>query len=147
LQDHCNALEDEAKRVAVVSTYNVHHLTHYVKCTEFLQDKVNRLRQAWVIADAKCVQEIEMVQDPLPPGTRRKSHMQTFHVEPTKLNLAACSSMNYPQISRTEMLEHALARIAWIHHTDDELRAMDRTSEVSASTDGPSSPPATFEQE
>jgi hypothetical protein len=43
LQDHCNALEDEAERVVVVSTYNVHHLTHYVKCTEFLQDKVNCL--------------------------------------------------------------------------------------------------------
>jgi hypothetical protein len=74
LQDHCNALEDEAGRVDVVSTYNVHHLTHYVKCTEFLQDKVNRLRQAWVNADAKHVQEIEMVQDPLLPGTRRKPH-------------------------------------------------------------------------
>jgi hypothetical protein len=45
------------------------------------------------------------------------------------------------------MLEHALARVARIHHTDDELRAMDRTSEVSASTDGPSTPPATFGQE
>jgi hypothetical protein len=74
LQDHCNALEDEAERVVVASTYNAHHLTHYIKCTEFLQDKVNRLRQAWVITDAKHVQEIEMVQDPLPPGTRRKPH-------------------------------------------------------------------------
>jgi hypothetical protein len=46
LQDHCNALEDEVERVAVTSTYNAHHLTHYVKCTEFLQDKVNCLRQA-----------------------------------------------------------------------------------------------------
>jgi hypothetical protein len=55
LQDHCNALEDEAERVAVASTYNTHHLTHYVKCTEFLQDKVNRLRQAWVITDAKRI--------------------------------------------------------------------------------------------
>jgi hypothetical protein len=44
LQDHCNALEDEAERAAVASTYNANHLTHYVKCTEFLQDKVNRLR-------------------------------------------------------------------------------------------------------
>jgi hypothetical protein len=55
LQDHCNALEDEAKRATIVSTYNAHHLTHYIKCTEFLQDKVNRLYQAWVIADAKRV--------------------------------------------------------------------------------------------
>jgi hypothetical protein len=38
------------------------------------------------------------------------------------------------------MLEHALAHVARMHHTDDELRAMDRTSEVSASTDGPSTP-------
>jgi hypothetical protein len=108
---------------------------------------VNRLRQAWVIADAKRVQEIEMVQDPLPPGARRKPCRQTFHVEPTKLNLAACSSADYPQIPRTEMLEHALARISRIHHTDDELHAMNRNSEAFASTDGPSTPPATFEQE
>jgi hypothetical protein len=46
LQDHCNALEDEAERATVVSTYNTHHLTHYVKYTEFLQDKVNHLHQA-----------------------------------------------------------------------------------------------------
>jgi hypothetical protein len=88
-----------------------------------------------------------MIQDPLPPGTRRKPRRQTFHVEPTKLNLAACSSTDYPQIPRTEILEHALARVARIHHTDDELRAMDRTSEASASTDGLSSPPVTFGQE
>jgi hypothetical protein len=74
LLDHYNALEDEAEKAAVASAYNAHHLTHYVKCTEFLQDKVNRLRQAWVIADAKRVQEIEMVQDPLLPGTHRKPH-------------------------------------------------------------------------
>jgi hypothetical protein len=147
LQGHCNALEDEAERVAVASTYNAHHLTHYVKCTEFLQDKVNRLRQAWVIADAKSVQEIEMVQDPLSPGTHRKPCRQTFHIEPTKLNLAACSSADCPQIPWTEMLEHALARVARIHHTDNELHAMDRTPEVSASTDGLSSPPASFGQE
>jgi hypothetical protein len=61
LQDHCNALEDEAERVAIVSTYNMHHLIHYIKCTEFLQDKVNRLHQAWVNVDAKRIQEIEMV--------------------------------------------------------------------------------------
>jgi hypothetical protein len=64
-----------------------------------------------------------MVQDPLPPRMRRKLHRQTFHVEPTKLNLAACSSMDYPQIPWTEMLEHALACVARIHHTDDDLRA------------------------
>jgi hypothetical protein len=84
-----------------------------------------------------------MVQDTLPPETRRKPHRQTFHVEPTKLNLAACLSADYPQIPRTEMLEHALARVARIHHIDDELRAMDRTSEVLTSTDGPSTPPVT----
>jgi hypothetical protein len=55
LLDHYNALEDEAERVVVASTYNAHHLTHYVKCTEFLQDKVDHLHQAWVIANAKCV--------------------------------------------------------------------------------------------
>jgi hypothetical protein len=147
LQDHCNALEDEAERVAIDSTYNAHHLTHYIKCTEFLQDKMNRLRQAWVDADAKRVQEIEMELDTLPPEMRRKPHRQTFHVEPTKLNLAACSSVDYPQVPRTEMLERALARVARIHRTDDELRAMDATSEASTSTAGPSTPPITPGQE
>jgi hypothetical protein len=88
-----------------------------------------------------------MVQDPLSPRTRRKPRRQTFHVELTKLNLAACSSTDYPQIPWTEMLEHALARVARIHHIDGELRAMDHTFEVSASTDGPSSPSATIGQE
>jgi hypothetical protein len=36
LQDHCDALEDEAERATVDTTYNAHHLTHYIKCTEFL---------------------------------------------------------------------------------------------------------------
>jgi hypothetical protein len=108
---------------------------------------VSRLRQAWVDVDAKRVQEIEMVQDTLPPETRRKPRRQTFHVEPTKLNLAACLSADYPQVPRTKMLERALARVARIHHTDDELRAMDRTSEVFASTASPSTPSATSGQE
>jgi hypothetical protein len=85
-----------------------------------------------------------MVQDPLPPRMRRKLCRQTFHVEPTKLNLATCSSMDYPQIPWTKMLEHALAHVARIHHTDDKLHAMDHTSKAFASTDGPFTPPATF---
>ena len=58
---------------AVTTTYDMHHLVHYIKCTEYLQDKVNRISQAWINADRKRAQEIGKVQEVLLPGMRKKS--------------------------------------------------------------------------
>jgi hypothetical protein len=43
------------------------------------------------------------------------------------------------------MLDYALTYVTRIHHSDDELRAMQGTPEVS--TSGPCTPPATLGQE
>jgi hypothetical protein len=43
------------------TTYNMHHLVHYIKSTDYLQDKVNRISQAWIDVDRKHVQEIGKV--------------------------------------------------------------------------------------
>jgi hypothetical protein len=50
----------------------MHHLVHYIKSTEYLQDKVNRVSQAWINADRKHVQEFGKVQDVLLPRMRKK---------------------------------------------------------------------------
>jgi hypothetical protein len=61
LEAHCNTMEKLAVEAAVTTTYNMHHLVHYIKSTEYLQDKVNRISQVWIDADHKRVQEIEKV--------------------------------------------------------------------------------------
>jgi cell division protein ZapA (FtsZ GTPase activity inhibitor) len=72
LEARCNTMEKLAVEAAVTTTYNMHHLVHYIKSTEYLQDKVNRISQAWIDADRKRVQEIGKVQDVLLPGMRKK---------------------------------------------------------------------------
>jgi hypothetical protein len=36
LETHCNTMEKLAVKAAVTTTYNMHHLVHYIKCTEYL---------------------------------------------------------------------------------------------------------------
>jgi predicted RNase H-like nuclease (RuvC/YqgF family) len=43
LEVRCNTMEKLALEAAVTTTYNMHHLVHYIKSTEYLQDKVNRI--------------------------------------------------------------------------------------------------------
>jgi hypothetical protein len=48
-------MEKLAVEAAVTTTYNMHHLVHYIKSTEYLQDKVNCISQAWIDTDRKRV--------------------------------------------------------------------------------------------
>jgi hypothetical protein len=68
----------------------------------------------------------------------KKPRRQPFHIEATKLNFKACSTEGYSEVLRTEMLDYALTYVTRIHCSDDELRAMEGTSE--ASTSSPSAP-------
>jgi predicted RNase H-like nuclease (RuvC/YqgF family) len=61
LEACCNTMEKLAVKAAVTTTYNMHHLAHYIKSIEYLQDKVNRISQAWIDTDRKRVQEIGKV--------------------------------------------------------------------------------------
>jgi hypothetical protein len=61
LEARCNTMEKLAVEAIVTTTYNMHHLVHYIKCTEYLQDKANHISQAWINADHKCVWEIKKV--------------------------------------------------------------------------------------
>jgi hypothetical protein len=97
-------MEKLAVEAAVTTTYNMHHLIHYIKCTEYLQDKVNHISQAWIDADRKYIQEIGKVQEVLLPRMRKKLRIQPFHVEATKLNFKACPTKGYLDVLRTEML-------------------------------------------
>jgi hypothetical protein len=69
---------------------------------------------------------------------RKKARKQTFCVEPTQLNLKACSSEDYPETPRTVQLDAALEYISRMHCIDAELQAMEAS---------PSSPPLTPGQE
>jgi hypothetical protein len=75
---------------------------------------------------------------------RKKPRRQLFHVEATKLNFKACLTEGYLEVPRTEMY-YALTYVVRIHHSDDELHAMEGTPE--ASTSGPSAPLVTPGQE
>ncbi|CAD6212397.1 unnamed protein product [Miscanthus lutarioriparius] len=127
LEARCNTMEKLAVEATVTTTYNMHHLVHYIKCTEYLQDK------------------IEKVQDVLLPGMRKKPRRQPFHIEATKLNLKACPTEGYSEVPRIEMLDYALTYVVRTHRSDNELHAMEGTPE--ASTSGPSAPPVTPGQE
>jgi hypothetical protein len=145
LEARCNTMEKLAVEAAITTTYNMHHLVQYIKSTEYVQDKVNHISQAWIDADRKRVQEIRKVQDVLLPRMRKKPRRQPVHVEATKLNFKACSTEGYSEVPRTEMLDYALTYVTRIHYSNDELCAMEGTPE--ASTSGPSAPPATPGQE
>jgi hypothetical protein len=119
----CNTMEKLVVEAAVTTTYNMHHLVHYIKSTEYLQDKVNRISQAWIDADCKRVQEIRKVQDVLLHGMHKKPRRQPFHIEATKLNFKACPIEGYLEVLRIEMLDYALTYITRIHRSDDELCA------------------------
>jgi len=60
----------------------------------------------------------------LPPESLKES----FRIEPTKLNLKACPSEDYPEASKTEQLEEALEYISRMHHTNAELQEMDAST-------------------
>ena len=57
----------------------------------------------------------------LPPKSRKRPRKESFRVEPTKLNLKACPSEDYPKALKTEQLEEALEYISRMHLTDAEL--------------------------
>jgi oligoendopeptidase F len=146
LEAHCNTMEKLAVEAAVTTTYNMHHLVHYIKSTEYPQDKVNRISQAWIDADRKRVQKIRSALQDVPlPVMRKKPRRQPFHVEATMLNFKACPTEGYSEVPRTEMLDYALTYVARIHRSDDKLRAMEGTPE--AFTSGPSASPITLGQE
>ena len=107
--------------MSVNAVHNQHHLIEYMKYTEYLKDKVDRISQAWIDFDARRVKEIKEVQKTLPPRSRKRPCKETFSVEPTKLNLKACPFEACPEASNTTELEEALEYISRIHHTDVEL--------------------------
>ena len=96
-----------------------------MKYTMFLKDKEDRILEAWVKSDAKRVKEYKEMQESLPPETHKKPRKETFRIEPTRLNLAACSSEDYPEVEKTQELEEALEYISILHRPDAELQEMD----------------------
>jgi len=52
---------------------------------------------------------------------RKRPRKESFRVEPTKLNLKACPSEDYPEALKMEQLVEALVYISRMHHTDVEL--------------------------
>ena len=64
----------------------------------------------------------------LPPESRKRPRKVSFRVEPTKLNLKACPSEDYPEAPKTEQLEEALEYISRMHRTDVELQEMDAST-------------------
>jgi hypothetical protein len=122
-------MEKEAIESTVANSNNLCHLVEYVKMTEYLKDKVDRISQAWVDTDRKHVKEIERVQDVLPPGMRKKPRKQPFRVETSKLNMKACSFEDYLEVSRTKMLDYEsalppLPLLARLHHPSPRTRVV-----------------------
>ena len=64
----------------------------------------------------------------LPPESRKRPRKESFRVEPTKLNLKACLSEDYPEAPKTEQLEEALEYISRMYRTDLELQKMDAST-------------------
>ena len=104
-----------------------------MKYIEYQKDKTDRISQAWTDSDMRHVKEIKEVHKPQPPESRKRQRKETFCVEPTKLNLKACSSETYPEALKTIELEEALAYISRMHRTDVELREMDGSTTPSPS--------------
>ena len=85
---------------------------------EFQKDRVDRIRQAWVDADIRRVKKFKEMYKFIPPELGKRPRKESFRVEPTKLNLKACPSKDYPEAPKTEQLEEALEYTSRMHHTD-----------------------------
>ena len=59
---------------------------------------------------------------------QKRPHKESFRVEPTKLNLKACPSEDYPKAPKTKQSEEALEYTSRMHRTDVELQAMDAST-------------------
>ena len=94
--------------MSVNASHNLRHLIEYMKYTEYLKDKVDRISQTWINSNARRVKEIKEVQKTLPLESRKRPHKETFSGEPTKLNLKACPSETYHEALKTTELEEAL---------------------------------------
>ena len=121
LESRCNMLEKDMVQMSVSASHNLRHLIEYMKYTEYLKDKADKISQAWIDSNARRVKEIKEVQKTLPPRSRKRPCKETFSVEPTKLNLKACPFETYPEAPKTTELEEALEYILRIHRTDVEL--------------------------
>ena len=88
----------------------------------------DRISQAWVDANIRRVKEFKEMKKFLPPESRKRLCKESFWVEPTKLNIKACPSEDYPEAPKTEQLEEALEYILRMHCTDAELQEMDAST-------------------
>jgi hypothetical protein len=125
LESCYNLLEKDLEQMSVNTVHNQHHLIEYMKYTEYLKDKEDRISLAWIDSNIRRVEEYKEVQKLLPPGSRKRPCKGTSSVEPTKLSLKACPSKTYLEAPRTEQLEEALEYISRMHRTDAELQEMD----------------------
>ena len=114
--------------MSVNASHNLHHLIKYMKYTEYLKDKADRISQTWIESNIRHVKEYKEVQKLLPSRSHKRLHKETFSVEPTKLNLKACPSKTYPEALKIIELEEALEYISRIHHTIAELQEMDAST-------------------
>ena len=110
------------------AAYNQCHLIKYMKYTEFLKDKEDRILEAWVKSDAKRVKEYKEMQESLPPESCKRPHKESFRIEPTRLNLSVCLSKDYPKVEQTQELAVALEYVARMHRSDTELCEIYRSS-------------------
>ena len=56
--------------MSVNAVHNQHHLIEYMKYTEYLKDKVDRISQAWIDSNIRRAKEFKEVQKILPPWSR-----------------------------------------------------------------------------
>ena len=61
LENRCNMLEKHLVQMSVNATYNQRHLFEYMKYMEYQKDKVDKISQAWIDSDMRCVKEFKEV--------------------------------------------------------------------------------------
>ena len=62
------------------------------------------------------------------PESHKRPCKESFRVEPTKLNLKAFPSKDYPEALKIDPLEEFLEYISRLHRTDAELQDMDAST-------------------
>ena len=66
LENCCNLMEKEMVEMRNNATHNQIHLIEYMRYTEYLKDKVNRMGEAWEASGARRVKEYQELQETLP---------------------------------------------------------------------------------
>ena len=123
-------LRRKIKELTENAALNLRHLKEYFKVAIYLRDRVSRTEEAWKRSDERRKEEYRELQRAFPPGARKEPYQETFRIEDTQLDLAACPTGDYYSVGRTKELDEAVEYVRRMYPGSDEPQAAESSTAV-----------------